>query len=60
VSDGIQIDVALSQEELAGYVLASRESVARALTTLRRQALVTTGRRSIVVHDVEGLRAFRD
>jgi CRP-like cAMP-binding protein len=60
VDVGIEIGVALSQEELAGYIVASRESVARALTTLRRQGMITTGRRSVVVIDLEGLRTYRD
>ena len=55
---GIEIGLALSQEELAGLVAASRESVARSLTVLRRRGLVSTGRRSIVVRDLEGLRQF--
>lgn len=58
VTGGIEIST-LSQEELAGYIASSRESVARALTTLRRDGLISTGRRSIVVHDVEGLRSHR-
>jgi len=57
--DGIAITTSLSQEELAGYIVASRESVARALTTLRREGLITTGRRRIVVHDLPGLLAHR-
>ena len=41
---GIEIGVALSQEELAGYIVgaSSRESVARALMTLRKRGLITT------------------
>ncbi len=54
--NGIEIGVSLSQEELAGLVTASRESVARSLTSLRRRGLITTGRRSVVVRDMEGLR----
>jgi len=57
--EGIAITTSLSQEELAGYIVASRESVARALTTLRREGLITTGRRRIVVHDLPGLLAYR-
>jgi len=34
--------------------------VARALTTLRRRGLITTGRRSVVVLDLDGLRSYRD
>jgi CRP/FNR family cyclic AMP-dependent transcriptional regulator len=59
VADGIAITTALSQEELAGYIVASRESVARALTALRREGLISTGRRSIVVHDLAGLLRHR-
>jgi CRP/FNR family cyclic AMP-dependent transcriptional regulator len=58
VTGGVEIST-LSQEELAGYIASSRESVARALTTLRRDGLISTGRRSIVVHDVAGLRSHR-
>jgi CRP-like cAMP-binding protein len=54
--NGIEIGVSLSQEELAGLVTTSRESVARSLTSLRRRGLITTGRRSVVVRDMEGLR----
>ena len=56
--DGVELGVSLSQEELAGLVSASRESVTRALTTLRRRGLVTTRRKSVVVTDVAALRAF--
>jgi CRP/FNR family cyclic AMP-dependent transcriptional regulator len=50
--------IELSQHELAGMIGASRESVARALTTLRRRGLVETARRAITVVDVEGLRTL--
>ena len=51
-------DVTLSQHELAGMIGASRESVARALGTLRGRGLVETGRRAIRVVDPEGLRSL--
>ena len=57
-ADGVELGIPLSQEELAGMVSASRESVTRALTTLRRLGLVTTGRKSVVVNDIAALRAF--
>lgn len=56
--DGIELGLSLSQEELAGLITASRESFARSLTSLRRLGLITTGRRSILVHDLDGLRRF--
>ena len=43
---GVRITVALSQDELAGWVGASREAVAKALRVLRDRGLVTTGRRT--------------
>lgn len=48
--------VRLSQHELAGMIGASRESVARALTALRAEQVVTTGRRTVTVLDLERLR----
>jgi CRP-like cAMP-binding protein len=55
-TSGIEIGIALSQEELAGLITASRESVARSLTTLRRRGLIETGRRSVTVRDMDALR----
>jgi CRP-like cAMP-binding protein len=55
-NDGIEMGVALSQDELAGLITASRESVARSLMSLRRRGLITTGRRSVIVRDLDGLR----
>ena len=48
----------LTQDDLAGLVGASRESVARALGTLRSLGLVTTGRGRVDVRDLPGLRSF--
>lgn len=50
--------VALSQQELAGLVGASRESVARALAELRRRGLVTTGRRAVTIRDLTALHLY--
>lgn len=57
VEQGVRIDVALSQDELAGWVGASREAVAKALRVLRDRGYVTTGRRTMTVLDLDGLRA---
>jgi CRP/FNR family transcriptional regulator, cyclic AMP receptor protein len=54
----VDVDIALTQEELASLIGASRESVVRALAALRSRDLVGTGRRRITVVDVEGLRRF--
>ncbi len=48
----------LTQDDLAGMVGASRESVARALATLRTLGFVSTGRRQVAVLDLVGLREF--
>jgi CRP/FNR family transcriptional regulator, cyclic AMP receptor protein len=50
--------IALTQDDLAGMVGASRESVVRALATLRSLGLVTTGRRKVGVVDLPGLVGF--
>jgi len=52
----IRITVPLTQDDLAGWVAASREAVARALASLRRRGLITTARREITVTDLDGLR----
>jgi CRP-like cAMP-binding protein len=56
VDGGVRISVPLSQDELAGWVGASREAVAKTLRVLRQRGLVTTGRRTMTVLDVEALR----
>jgi CRP-like cAMP-binding protein len=55
-ANGTRITVALSQDELAGWVGASREAVAKALRTLRESGQLTTGRRTMTVLDLDGLR----
>jgi CRP/FNR family transcriptional regulator, cyclic AMP receptor protein len=51
-----RIDVALTQEDLAGLAFTSRGVVATVLRELREQGLVRTGRRELVVTDVDALR----
>jgi CRP-like cAMP-binding protein len=55
--DGIRIELAMTQEELAAWTGGSRESVARALRLMRSLGWVTTSRRTIVVLDMNALRA---
>lgn len=50
------IDLPLSQDELAGWVGSSRESVAKALQTMRRAGWVVTDRRAITVLDLDSVR----
>jgi CRP-like cAMP-binding protein len=52
----VRIGLSLTQDELAGWTGASREAVSKALREFRDRGWVTTGRRSIVVLDVEALR----
>ncbi len=58
-SDGnnVRISLSLTQDELAGWTGSSREAVSKALREFRDRGWVTTGRRSIIVLDVEALRA---
>jgi CRP/FNR family transcriptional regulator, cyclic AMP receptor protein len=57
VHDGqVEIELPLSQEELAAWTGASREAVSKALHTLREAGVVETGRRHITVLDAAGLR----
>jgi CRP-like cAMP-binding protein len=54
--DSVRITLPLTQEELAGWVGASREAVSKALRTLRSRGWIETGRRSLIVHDLAALR----
>jgi CRP-like cAMP-binding protein len=54
----IDIDIPLTQEEMATLIATSRESVVRALATLRTLGLVTTARRRITIRDLDGLRQY--
>jgi CRP/FNR family transcriptional regulator, cyclic AMP receptor protein len=57
-AEGVRIALPLTQEELAGWVGASRESVARALRVLRDRGVISTARRAVVVHDREALARY--
>jgi CRP/FNR family transcriptional regulator, cyclic AMP receptor protein len=52
----IEIELALSQEELGAWTGASRAGVAKALQTLRELGWIETHRRRIVVCQLESLR----
>jgi CRP/FNR family transcriptional regulator, cyclic AMP receptor protein len=54
--ESVRITLNLSQEELAGWVGASREAVSKALRTLRMHGWIETGRRRVIVHDLQALR----
>jgi CRP-like cAMP-binding protein len=48
----------LSQEELASWCAASRESTAKALRTLRDVGTITTGRRTVTIADAGALARY--
>ena len=52
----LEVAMPISQEELASWAAASRESTARALRTLRELGLIETHRKRMVVLDADGLR----
>lgn len=52
----LAVDMPISQDELASWAAASRESTARALRTLRELGLIETHRKRVVILDVDGLR----
>lgn len=54
--DGIVIELALSQEQLASWCGASREATVKALAVLRQIGCLQTARRSILVLNVPALR----
>ena len=54
--EGIVIELPLSQEQLASWCGASRESTVKALGTLRALNTITTGRQTLVIHDADALR----
>ncbi|MFG2071139.1 cAMP-binding domain of CRP or a regulatory subunit of cAMP-dependent protein kinases [Nonomuraea maritima] len=55
-SAGVRVALPLSQDELAGWTGSSREAVSKALRMLRDRGLIETGRRRVIIHDIEGLR----
>ena len=55
---GIEIDLRLTQGDLASYVAATRESVNKALGSLRDQGLVAIDGQTITVIDAQGLQAL--
>jgi CRP-like cAMP-binding protein len=56
-TEGVLIDITLSQESLAQMVGATRESVNKALALLKRRGLVARVGRRYIVSDVKKLRA---
>lgn len=55
-ADGWVIESTLSQRDFADRIGASRDAVAIELRMLRRHKIISTGRRVIILHDLEALR----
>lgn len=55
-ADGIEVELPLSQEQLASWCGASREATVKALASLRTLGCISTGRRSVLIRDLEALR----
>lgn len=53
----VEIDLSLTQDDVAGWIGATREATARSLRTLRDKGCVMTARRRISVTDLDGLRS---
>jgi CRP-like cAMP-binding protein len=58
VADGTEIDMPLSQRELAGAIGASREAIARCLRILRERRVIVTRRRRVVILEPDVLRSM--
>jgi CRP-like cAMP-binding protein len=54
--EGVVVELALSQEQLASWCGASREATVKALRSLRSLGCISTARRVVVVHDMDALR----
>jgi CRP/FNR family transcriptional regulator, cyclic AMP receptor protein len=59
-ASGVDIDIPLTQQELASLIAASRESIVRSLRSLRARQMIATGRRRIVIRNLAGLRQEAD
>ncbi|HEY3728140.1 MAG TPA: Crp/Fnr family transcriptional regulator [Solirubrobacteraceae bacterium] len=57
-AEGTVVDLPLSQDQLASWCAASRESTVKALGTLRSLGCIATARRRVVVLDGEALRRY--
>jgi len=56
--EGIEVTLALSQEELAAWTASSREAVAKAMRLLRELGWIETRRRRVVIREIAALRRY--
>ena len=57
-ADGVEVKLALSQEELAAWTASSREAVAKAMRLLRELGWIETRRRGVVIRELDALRRY--
>jgi CRP-like cAMP-binding protein len=57
VPEGVRIELRLTQDDLASWTCTSRQTVARALRSMRQLGWVATGRRAITLLDLKALQA---
>ena len=55
-ADGLKIALPFSQDELAGWIGASREAVSKALGVLRTAGTIRTARMTVTIRDLDDLR----
>jgi CRP/FNR family transcriptional regulator, cyclic AMP receptor protein len=55
-TEGIEVELPLSQEQLASWCGASREATVKALAALRSLGCIATGRRTVLIRDAHALR----
>lgn len=56
VEEGLAVSLPLSQDQLASWCGASREAAVRSLRSLRALGIISTGRHSVIIRDLDGLR----
>lgn len=54
--DAVEVHLDLTQEDLAGWIGATREATARSLRTLRESGCVVTGRGRVTIIDLDALK----
>ncbi len=56
----VEIDLSLTQAELANLIGTSRETVSRILNKFKKQGLVTVARQKIIIEDLPGLKEIAE
>lgn len=55
-AEGVEVELPLSQEQLASWCGSSREATVKALASLRSLGCIATGRRSVLIRDAQALQ----